>query len=175
MRLPRTIAINNLPKSILSPSALYADDCCFWKIGANIEQLYHLCQTYLNKIAAWCTKWGFRASLSKFNQMTKQLWPNDHFNARTLLIPNKPVWLILRPNINLHMQAYSHASNQTVIRFSRPTWTKAYSPQSTELHPVSRTPTNSLGYAPDIAVLTVTSTASASIQPAVVNNNKSQN
>jgi len=46
-----TIAINDLPKSISSPSALYADDCCFWESGSNIEQLYHLCQTSLNKIA----------------------------------------------------------------------------------------------------------------------------
>jgi len=60
-----TIAINDLPKSISSPSALYADDCCFWENGSNIEQLYHLCQTSWNKIAAWCTKWGFRASPSK--------------------------------------------------------------------------------------------------------------
>jgi len=60
-----TIAINDLPKSISSPSALYADDCCFWESGSNIEQLYHLCQTSLNKIAAWCTKWGFRVSPSK--------------------------------------------------------------------------------------------------------------
>ena len=50
-----------------------------------------------------------------FNQMTKQLWPNDHFNASTLLIPNKHVWLIPHPTIDLHMQVYSHASNQTVI------------------------------------------------------------
>jgi len=291
-----TIAIIDLPKSISSPSALYADDCCFWESGSNIEQLYHLCQTSLDKIAAWFMKWGFRASPSKsaavlftkkrkpvackltlcssdiplkkeykylgvifqwngaytshvdnvhgkclkrlnllgmlkgtswgaskppllslyrtflrpvleygveayffsalssvdpilktqnealrictgamkstpliciqhacqemplhlrhkylslrlrahlctfsahpalsvvtdswhqafpdvagfcsFNQMTKQLWPNDHFNASTLLIRNKPVWLIPRPTIDLHMQAYSQASNQTVI------------------------------------------------------------
>ena len=55
------------------------------------------------------------AGFFSFNQMTKQLWPNDHFNAITLLIPNKPVWLIPRPTIDLHMQAYNHASNQTVI------------------------------------------------------------
>jgi len=47
-----TIAINDLAKS-------------FWESGSNIEQLYHLCQTSLNKIAAWCTKWDFRASPSK--------------------------------------------------------------------------------------------------------------
>ena len=29
--------------------------------------------------------------------------------------PNQPIWLIPRPTIDLHMQAYSHASNQTVI------------------------------------------------------------
>jgi len=34
-----TIAINDLPKSISSPSALYADDCCFWESGSNTEQL----------------------------------------------------------------------------------------------------------------------------------------
>jgi len=50
-----------------------------------------------------------------FNQMTKQLWPTDHFNASTLLLLNKPLGLIPRPTIDLHMQAYSHASNQTVI------------------------------------------------------------
>jgi len=49
----------------LSPSALYADDCCFLESGSNIEQLYHLYQSSLNKIAAWCTSWGFRASPSK--------------------------------------------------------------------------------------------------------------
>ena len=52
--------------------------------------------------------------------------------------------------------------------------TKAYSPPSTELHPVSQTPLNFSGYAPDIAGLTVTSTFSASIQPAIVNNAKFQ-
>jgi len=55
------------------------------------------------------------AGFCSFNQMTKQLWPNDHFNASTLLIPNKPIWLIPRPTIDLHMQAYRHTSNQTVI------------------------------------------------------------
>jgi len=55
------------------------------------------------------------AGFCSFNQMTKQLWPNDHFNASTPLIPNKPIWLIPRPTIDLRMQAYRHASNQTVI------------------------------------------------------------
>jgi len=32
-----TIAVNHLPKSISSPSALYADDCCFWESGSNID------------------------------------------------------------------------------------------------------------------------------------------
>jgi len=59
------------------------------------------------------------AGFCSFNQMTKQLRPNDHFIASTLLIPNKPVWLIPRPAIDLHMQAYSHASNQTVILQAR--------------------------------------------------------
>ena len=61
-----TIAINDLPESISTPSALYAEDCYFWESCSNIEQLYHHCHTSLNKIAAWCTKWGFRASSSKF-------------------------------------------------------------------------------------------------------------
>jgi len=287
--------LNDLPKSISSPSALYADDCCFWESGSNNEQLYHLCQTSLNSVAAWCTKWGFSASPSKsaavfftksktiahkltlcssaiplkkeykylgvifqrnvastshvdyvhgkcltrlnflrmlkgtswgaskrpllslnrtfiwlvikygmkayffsalssvdpilkfqnealcictgamkstpliclqhayqemplhlrhkylslklrahlctfsdhpalsvvtdswnetfsdvagfcsFNQMTKQMWPTDHFNASTLLLPQKNVWLIPRPTVDLHIQAYSRASNQIVI------------------------------------------------------------
>jgi len=60
-----TIAINDLPKSISTPSALYAEDCYFWESCSNIKQLYHLCHTSLNKIAPWCRKWGFRASSSK--------------------------------------------------------------------------------------------------------------
>jgi len=51
-------------RSISSPSALYTVDYCFLESGLNIEQLYHLCQTTLNKISAWCMTWGFRASPS---------------------------------------------------------------------------------------------------------------
>jgi len=50
-----------------------------------------------------------------FNQVTKQLWPNDNFKASTLLIPNKPISLITRPTTDLRMQSYRHISNQTVI------------------------------------------------------------
>ena len=49
---------------------------------------------------------------------------------------------------------------------------KPIPPPTTELHPVSPNPLNFSGYAPDIACLTVTSTVSASIQPAIVNNAK---
>ena len=45
-----SIMINDLPGTISSPSALYADDFCLWESGSNIKQLEHLCQKSLFKI-----------------------------------------------------------------------------------------------------------------------------
>ena len=34
-----SIMINDLSNVLTCPAALYADDCCFWEVGTNINQL----------------------------------------------------------------------------------------------------------------------------------------
>jgi len=48
-----SIMINDLPDTISSPSALYADDFCLSESGSNIKQLEHLCQKSVSKIIHW--------------------------------------------------------------------------------------------------------------------------
>jgi len=42
--------INDLPGTVSSPSALYADEFCLWESGSNIKQLEHLCQKSLQEL-----------------------------------------------------------------------------------------------------------------------------
>jgi len=60
-----TIVLNNLLGNITSSSALYAGDFCFWESGSHIEHLFKRCQDSLIKVDKWCTKWGFKLSVSK--------------------------------------------------------------------------------------------------------------
>jgi len=60
-----TIVINHLPGNITSSSALYADDFCFWESESHIEHLFKRYQDSLIEVEKWCTKWGFKLSVSK--------------------------------------------------------------------------------------------------------------
>ena len=60
-----SILINDLPGSIRSRTALYADDFSFWESGSCIRKLNDLCQHSLTKVEKWCDKWGFQISQSK--------------------------------------------------------------------------------------------------------------
>ena len=60
-----SIMVNDLPSVFTCPAALYADDCCFWQVGTDIAQLNGFVQENLNRVYAWCSKWGFRVSESK--------------------------------------------------------------------------------------------------------------
>ena len=57
--------INDLPYVLTCPTALYADDCCFWQIGTDINEIHNEVQENLNGVSAWCNKWGFKLSSSK--------------------------------------------------------------------------------------------------------------
>ena len=45
-----SIMINDLPNVLTCPAAFYADDCCFWEVGANINQLNNIVQENLNRV-----------------------------------------------------------------------------------------------------------------------------
>ena len=60
-----SIMINDLPDVLTCPTALYADDCCFWQIGTDINEIHNEVQENLNRVSAWCNKWGFKLSSSK--------------------------------------------------------------------------------------------------------------
>ena len=60
-----SLMMNDLPKRITSPAALYADNFRFWECGSNINLLNQLCQRSLTKVCDWCVKCGFKLSGTK--------------------------------------------------------------------------------------------------------------
>ena len=58
---------------------------------------------------SWHEAFSDVAGFCSFNQMTKQLWPNDHFNASTLLNHNKT--RLVNPSFYHRL---AHASVQTL-------------------------------------------------------------
>ena len=87
-----SIMINDLPNVLTCPAALFADDCCFWEVGTNINQLNNTVQKNLNRVNEWCSKWGFKVSKSKsaavlFTRMRGV--PNTSFNLDNTIIPIK--------------------------------------------------------------------------------------
>ena len=67
-----TIVINDLPGNITSSSALYADAFCFWESRSHIEHIFERCQDSSSKVEKWCTKWGFKLSVSKWQHFSLQ-------------------------------------------------------------------------------------------------------
>jgi len=57
--------INDLPNTITSICALYADDFCFWEHGSDITLLNQLCHRCLTKVCKWCDENGFKISGAK--------------------------------------------------------------------------------------------------------------
>jgi len=55
-----SFSVKNHSQYITSPSALYADDFCFWESGSHIEHIFERCQDSSSKVESWCTKWGFK-------------------------------------------------------------------------------------------------------------------
>jgi len=56
-----SLMINDLPNTITSPSALYANAFCFWEHGSGITLLNQLCQRSLTRVCKWCDDNGFEA------------------------------------------------------------------------------------------------------------------
>jgi len=63
--IPFSLMINDLPKRITSPVALYADDVCVWECDSDITLLNQPCQLSLTKVCDWCAKCGFKLSSTK--------------------------------------------------------------------------------------------------------------
>jgi len=62
------IAINDLPDGLEKvEKSLFADDTAIYKSGTNrtIRRTMKVIQESLDKIEAWCNKWGFKISTSK--------------------------------------------------------------------------------------------------------------
>ena len=57
--------INDLPENISSGINLYADDCCLWESGLNLDTIKQELQNSLDKVTNWCSTWGFRVNVNK--------------------------------------------------------------------------------------------------------------
>ena len=55
-----SITINHLPEYINGPLALYANDCSFWQIATDINEINQKMQNNLFNVQTWCYKWGFK-------------------------------------------------------------------------------------------------------------------
>ena len=63
------IFINDICKDLSSNIRLFADDCCLYrKIKSELDRI--LLQKDLNKIMAWCKRWGMELNLGKCVFMT---------------------------------------------------------------------------------------------------------
>ena len=60
-----SLMIKDLPNKITSPSALDADDLCFWESGSDVTFLNQLCRWSLTKACKRCDENGLKISGSK--------------------------------------------------------------------------------------------------------------
>ena len=60
-----SIMINDLPECLDCPTALYADDFCFFQVGRDISELQNNMKKNLHKVFVWCQDWGFKISTTK--------------------------------------------------------------------------------------------------------------
>jgi len=73
------IVINHPLTDITSPSALYADDFCFWESESHIEHLFERCQVSQSEVERWCTKWSFKSLFQNRQQSSTKKGNQAHF------------------------------------------------------------------------------------------------
>jgi ribonuclease HI len=79
---------NDFPtiNDLTTQTSLFADDSAIWKSGRNLKTLYTAIQNQLNKISAWCMKWGFIINTKKTVAM---IFTRRRIKENTVLMLNK--------------------------------------------------------------------------------------